>query len=338
MQLEQLIRGQNLLLVTSSFPTAGPERTTTCLHSHRSPDGASSRGSPLPRSPPARPAARARAAENPCSSTSANPRPSPTSATWSRSTTPPRTTSRSSSTTSSNLQAGFLRGNPPDLGLLNYNMEMARFMARGALSDLKDMPEAGRILPEVQQLVNQLAAYPGPHQRAALLGDGRLGHLQQADLRRQRRRGARDLGRLPRRLRHARGRRHRPDLLDVQGRLDRLAGPVRLHRRRHGRRRRLLQPAAQGGHQRRAELERLVREDPHRAGEPDGDARAEVHQQGCREPRVRRRQPRLQQGRGRDVLPGPVGLRRDRQERPRPRPGHLPAADDRRPAASARCG
>ena len=62
---------------------------------------------------------------------------------------------------SSNLQAGFLRGNPPDLGLLNYNMEMARFMARGALSDLKDMPEAGRILPEVQKLVNNLAAYPG---------------------------------------------------------------------------------------------------------------------------------------------------------------------------------
>ena len=63
--------------------------------------------------------------------------------------------------TSSNLQAGFLRGNPPDLGLLNYNMEMARFMARGALSDLKDMPEAQRILPEVQELVNNLAAYPG---------------------------------------------------------------------------------------------------------------------------------------------------------------------------------
>ena len=40
-------------------------------------------------------------------------------------------------------------------------MEMARFMARGALSDLKDMPEAQRILPEVQKLVNNLAAYPG---------------------------------------------------------------------------------------------------------------------------------------------------------------------------------
>lgn len=63
--------------------------------------------------------------------------------------------------TSSNLQAGFLRGNPPDLGLLNYNMEMARFMERGALSDLSDMDEAGRILPEVQELVDQYATYPG---------------------------------------------------------------------------------------------------------------------------------------------------------------------------------
>ncbi|POH66612.1 carbohydrate-binding protein [Cryobacterium zongtaii] len=62
---------------------------------------------------------------------------------------------------SSNLQAGFLRGNPPDLGLLNYNMEMARFMERGALSDLSDMPEAERILPEVQDLVGQYATYPG---------------------------------------------------------------------------------------------------------------------------------------------------------------------------------
>ncbi|WP_141933939.1 ABC transporter substrate-binding protein [Microbacterium sp. SLBN-146] len=63
--------------------------------------------------------------------------------------------------TSSNLQAGFLRNNPPDLGLLNYNMEMARFMERGALSDLSDMPEADRILPEVQDLVDQYATYPG---------------------------------------------------------------------------------------------------------------------------------------------------------------------------------
>lgn len=63
--------------------------------------------------------------------------------------------------TASNLQAGFLRGNPPDLGLLNYNMEMARFMERGALSDLSDMAETKRILPEVQKLVDQYATYPG---------------------------------------------------------------------------------------------------------------------------------------------------------------------------------
>lgn len=62
--------------------------------------------------------------------------------------------------TSMNLQAAFLRGNPPDLGLLNYNMEMARFVDRGALSDLSDMPEADRIVPEVQELVNQYASYP----------------------------------------------------------------------------------------------------------------------------------------------------------------------------------
>lgn len=62
---------------------------------------------------------------------------------------------------SANLQAGFLRGNPPDLGLLNYNLEMARFMERGTLSDLGDMPEADRILPEVQDLVDQYATYPG---------------------------------------------------------------------------------------------------------------------------------------------------------------------------------
>ncbi|WP_307807360.1 extracellular solute-binding protein [Naasia sp. SYSU D00948] len=63
--------------------------------------------------------------------------------------------------TASNLSAGFLRGNPPDVGLLNYNMEMARFMERGALSDLGDMPEAERIRPDVQELVNQYATYPG---------------------------------------------------------------------------------------------------------------------------------------------------------------------------------
>lgn len=63
--------------------------------------------------------------------------------------------------TATNLQAAFLRGNPPDIGCLNYNMEMARFMERGALSDLSDMPEAGRIRPDVQALADQYATFPG---------------------------------------------------------------------------------------------------------------------------------------------------------------------------------
>lgn len=63
--------------------------------------------------------------------------------------------------TASNLSAGFLRGDPPDVGLLNYNMEMSRFMERGALSDLGDMEEASRIRPDVQDLVDQYSTYPG---------------------------------------------------------------------------------------------------------------------------------------------------------------------------------
>lgn len=62
---------------------------------------------------------------------------------------------------SSNLSAGFVRQNPPDIGCLNYNLEMARFMERGALSDLADMPAASRMRPDVQQLVDQYATYPG---------------------------------------------------------------------------------------------------------------------------------------------------------------------------------
>lgn len=62
--------------------------------------------------------------------------------------------------TSSNLQAGFLRGNPPDLGLLNYNMEIARFVERGTLSDLSDTEAAQRIRPDLQELVDQYATYP----------------------------------------------------------------------------------------------------------------------------------------------------------------------------------
>lgn len=63
--------------------------------------------------------------------------------------------------TTSDLTASFVRRNPPDLGCYNYNLEMARFMERGALSDLGDMPEASRIRPDVQELVHHYATYPG---------------------------------------------------------------------------------------------------------------------------------------------------------------------------------
>jgi raffinose/stachyose/melibiose transport system substrate-binding protein len=61
----------------------------------------------------------------------------------------------------SNLAGSFVRETPPDLGLLNYNFEIASYVQKGALSDLSDMPEAGRILDELQPLVEVTASYPG---------------------------------------------------------------------------------------------------------------------------------------------------------------------------------
>jgi raffinose/stachyose/melibiose transport system substrate-binding protein len=59
----------------------------------------------------------------------------------------------------SNLSAGFVRNSPPDLGCLNYNFEVARFVEHGALSDLGDMPAAGRINPDLQPLIDLNATY-----------------------------------------------------------------------------------------------------------------------------------------------------------------------------------
>lgn len=60
-----------------------------------------------------------------------------------------------------NLQAGFVRANPPDLALQNYNLDMNRFMARGALSDLSDLPEAGMVRADVLDLVEWYPGYEG---------------------------------------------------------------------------------------------------------------------------------------------------------------------------------
>ncbi|MGV8972601.1 MAG: ABC transporter substrate-binding protein [Rhodoglobus sp.] len=61
----------------------------------------------------------------------------------------------------SNLAGSFVRESPPDLGLLNYNFEISRYVERGALSDLGDMPEAARIIDDLQPLIDVTATYPG---------------------------------------------------------------------------------------------------------------------------------------------------------------------------------
>ncbi|MCC2313647.1 ABC transporter substrate-binding protein [Cellulomonas xiejunii] len=60
----------------------------------------------------------------------------------------------------SNLAGTFVRESPPDIGCLNYNFEVSRYVERGALSDLGDMPEAGRVLGELQPLIEVTASYP----------------------------------------------------------------------------------------------------------------------------------------------------------------------------------
>ncbi|MGN7860191.1 ABC transporter substrate-binding protein [Microbacterium sp. 22303] len=59
------------------------------------------------------------------------------------------------------VSASFVRGNPPDLMLANYNFEVARFVQRCALTDLSDTEEAGRIRKDLQPLLDQYGICPG---------------------------------------------------------------------------------------------------------------------------------------------------------------------------------
>lgn len=67
---------------------------------------------------------------------------------------------------STKLSASFVRSNPPDLVMLNYNLEMARFMERGALSDLSDLPEAGEVRDDIIELTKN---YPQYEDRTSVL-------------------------------------------------------------------------------------------------------------------------------------------------------------------------
>ncbi|MFJ5954654.1 ABC transporter substrate-binding protein [Paenarthrobacter sp. NPDC092416] len=59
------------------------------------------------------------------------------------------------------VSASFVRGNPPDIALANYNMETSRFVQRGALSDLSGTDAASRIREDLQPLMDQYGSYPG---------------------------------------------------------------------------------------------------------------------------------------------------------------------------------
>ncbi|MFE6967728.1 ABC transporter substrate-binding protein [Isoptericola sp. NPDC057653] len=59
------------------------------------------------------------------------------------------------------VSASFVRGNPPDLMLANYNMEVARFVDRCTLSDLGGTEAASRIRPDLQPLMDQYGRCDG---------------------------------------------------------------------------------------------------------------------------------------------------------------------------------
>jgi ABC-type glycerol-3-phosphate transport system substrate-binding protein len=55
----------------------------------------------------------------------------------------------------------FVRGEPADVGCFNDNLELARYIERGQLSDMSHLPSAARIRTDIGTLTDQYATYPG---------------------------------------------------------------------------------------------------------------------------------------------------------------------------------
>src|SRR3954447_7598702 len=55
----------------------------------------------------------------------------------------------------------FVRDEPADVGCFNNNLELARYIERGVLSDMSDRPASGRIRKSVALLAERYATYPG---------------------------------------------------------------------------------------------------------------------------------------------------------------------------------
>ncbi|GAA1177066.1 ABC transporter substrate-binding protein [Nesterenkonia xinjiangensis] len=64
-------------------------------------------------------------------------------------------------TSEGTLNGMFVRSSPPDLALQLYNYEMARFVGRGELSDLSDLPETQAIADPVMEQVEIYPQYEG---------------------------------------------------------------------------------------------------------------------------------------------------------------------------------
>ena len=59
------------------------------------------------------------------------------------------------------VSASFVRGNPPDIMLANYNFEIARFVQRCALIDLGDTDAAASVRDDLQPLMDQYGSCAG---------------------------------------------------------------------------------------------------------------------------------------------------------------------------------
>ena len=54
------------------------------------------------------------------------------------------------------VSASFVRGNPPDLMMANYNMEVSRFVDRCTVSDLSDLDPHSQYNPDLQPLIRSV--------------------------------------------------------------------------------------------------------------------------------------------------------------------------------------
>jgi ABC-type glycerol-3-phosphate transport system substrate-binding protein len=63
--------------------------------------------------------------------------------------------------TTNEIAPQFVRGEPADVGCFNDNLELARYIERGQLSDMSQLPSAARIRTDIGTLTDQYATYPG---------------------------------------------------------------------------------------------------------------------------------------------------------------------------------